>query len=118
MNPFTIPDNIFIAPYPQDMRAGIHKLSATITAEFGRDSMDGSLYVFISRDARKAKLLHFDVNGWCLHYCYLAQGTFKWKASGKDTLLLIERRQLFWLLDGLPIVQPKAPKPVTAHVIL
>lgn len=118
MNPFATPDRIFVAPQPQDMRAGVHKLAAIVTAEFGLDPMDGSLYVFVSRDAGKAKLLRFDVNGWCLHYCYLAEGTFKWKGGEGDTMLSIEQRQLFWLLDGLPIVQPNAPKPVTARVLL
>lgn len=118
MNPFATPDRIFISPTPQDMRAGIHRLSAIVASEFGLDPMDGSLHVFVLRDACKAKLLRFDINGWSLTYLFLARGTFKWKGRDGDGLLLLERRQLFWLLDGLPIEQPNAPKPVTAHVIL
>ena len=32
--------------------------------------------------------------------------------------LEVERRQLLWLLEGLPIEQPDAVKPVTATGIL
>ena len=118
MNPFSTPDCIFVSPNPQDMRAGVHRLSAIIATDFGHDPMDGSLYVFVSRDACKAKLLRFDVSGWCLYYCYLAEGTFKWRCAEGVSMLSIERRQLFWLLDGLDISQPKAAKPVTARVFL
>lgn len=118
MNPFVVPDKILISPKPQDMRAGIHRLSSIVAAEFDCDPMDGTLYVFVSRDACKAKLLRFDVNGWCLYYCYLAEGTFRWDAHGEQTLLSLERRQLFWLLDGLEVVQKMAPKPVTARALL
>lgn len=100
------------------MRAGIHRLSAIVTAEFESDPMDGSLYVFVSRDACKIKMLHFDVSGWCLYYCTLAQGVFRWIHEPGGCMLEIERRQLFWLLDGLEIMPEHAPKPITARVLL
>jgi hypothetical protein len=50
VNPFTTPDRIFVSLRPQDMRAGIQRLAETVAAEFGRDPMDGALYVFVSRD--------------------------------------------------------------------
>lgn len=118
MNPFVTPDRILISPNPQDMRAGIHGLSAIIATEFSQDPLDGSLYVFVSRDARKCKLLRFDANGWCMYYCYLAEGVFKWTPGQDGILLSIERRQLFWLLDGLDILQEDAFAPVTARAFL
>lgn len=118
MNPFNIPEKIYISRYPQDMRAGIPRLSCLIAAEFECDPMDGSLYIFVSRDCEKIKMLQFNVNGWCLSYCRLLEGTFRWRHSNDETLLEIEPRQLIWLLDGLDWNQEKAPKPVTAHGIL
>lgn len=119
MNPFVTPDCIYISKSPLDMRAGIQKIASLIVAEFERDPMDGSLYVFISRDCKKAKLIRFDSNGWCLYYCTLLKGGFKWSHTRDDkTLLIIERRQLLWFLEGLEIVQSKAIKPVTAHNVL
>lgn len=120
MNPFAVSDTVFISKRPQDMRAGIQRLASVVTLDFERDPMDGGLYVFISRDAKKAKMLTFDMNGWCLYYCTLCEGTFKWvhASAAKDPLLTIERRQLIWLLEGLSMNQPKAAKPVTARNIL
>lgn len=118
MNPFVVPDRVLVSARPQDMRAGIHRLSAIIAADFEGDPMDGALYVFVSRDMRKAKLLRFDVNGWCLYYVRLCEGAFRWSGDDGAELLAIETRQLFWLLDGLAIEQEKAPAPVAARTLL
>ena len=120
MNPFSTPERIFISRNPQDMRAGIQRLAQIITTDFGMDPSDGSLYVFVSRSCDKLKMLRFEVSGWCLYYCRLCEGAFKWQHA-KDTdeiLLIIERRQLIWLLEGLALAQPAAPKPLTATTIL
>lgn len=118
MNPFSVPDKVFICPRPQDMRAGCHRLAALVTAEFQKDAMDGSLYVFISRDARKCKMLRFDINGWMLTYCTLAEGCFKWQFREGVELLFIEQRRLFWLLDGIDPDLKNAPSPITSKRIL
>jgi Transposase and inactivated derivatives len=120
MNPFVCPDKIVISRYPHDMRAGIQRLAQIVTTEFGLDPTDGSLYIFVSRKSDKLKMLRFETSGWCLYYCRLCEGTFKWQhnENSTDPLLVIERRQLIWLLEGLAITQPNAPKPVTATTIL
>ena len=110
MNPFTTPDAIYISKKPQDMRAGIQRLAAIVAADFGRDPMDGALYCFVSRDCEKAKLLRFDVNGWCLYYVRLAEGG--------ELLPQMERRQLLWLLEGLPAELPQAISPVASGSVL
>ena len=79
MNPFATPDRIFVSQGPQDMRAGIQRLAAKVAADFGGDPVDGALYCFVSRDLEKMKMLRFDVNGWCMYYCRLAEGCFKWE---------------------------------------
>lgn len=120
MNPFTLPDHIFISRSPQDMRAGIQRLASIVITDFGMDPTDGALYVFISRTSDKAKMLRFEVSGWCLYYVKLCEGGFEWKhvPGATQPLLVIERRQLIWLLEGLAIEQPSAQKPVTARGIL
>lgn len=120
MNPFTTPDRIFISRHPHDMRAGIQRLATIATADFGHDPTDGALYVFISRTCDKAKMLRFETNGWCMYYLRLCEGAFKWQhvQDSDDPLLVIERRQLIWLLEGLEINQAKAPLPLTASTIL
>jgi len=120
MNPYVCPDKIIISRYPHDMRAGIQRLAQIVTCDFGCDPTDGSLYVFVSKKADKLKMLRFETSGWCMYYCRLCEGTFKWKhlEDADEMLLQIERRQLIWLLEGLQPSQPEAPLPVTAKTIL
>lgn len=120
MNPFVCPERIVISRCPHDMRAGIQRLAQIVTTEFGLDPTDGSLFVFVSRTCDKLKMLRFETSGWCLYYCRLCEGAFKWQhtENAGEPLLVIERRQLVWLLEGLCISQPEAPGPVTAKTIL
>ena len=119
MNPFIAPDKIVISTTPQDMRAGIQRLASIITCDFDVDPTDGTLYCFVSRDCEKMKLLRFETNGWCMYYVRLAEGGFKWVHKDEDTpTLMMQRRQLIWLLDGLDIGSLNEPAPVTATRIL
>jgi transposase len=119
LNPFTTPDRLFISTHPQDMRAGIQRLASIVTTDIAHDPTDGALYVFVSRDCEKIKMLRFETNGWCLYYVRLCEGGFKWEHTECDQpILKIERRQLLWLLEGMEIEQITAPKPVTATQIL
>lgn len=87
MNPFTTPDRLFISRRPQDMRAGVQRLASVVVADFGEDPQDGALYCFVSRDCEKMKMLRFDVNGWCLYYCRLAEG-----CSGGSTAPIVSSK--------------------------
>lgn len=120
MNPFASPERIYVSLKPQDMRAGIQRLAEIVTTEFGRDPMDGALYVFVSRDCAKAKMIRFETSAWCLYYVRLLKGTFRWRHAGDsgEPVLAAERRQLLWLLEGLDFVQPQAARPVGAHGLI
>ena len=101
------------------MRAGIQRLAEVVACEMGLDPMDGSLYVFVSRDCEKAKMLRFETAGWCMYYVRLLDGGFRWEhGDGGSLVLAAERRQLLFLLEGLPPNLPQVPSPVTAHGIL
>lgn len=101
------------------MRAGIQRLAAAVTTDFGMDPTDGALYCFVSRDCLKMKLLRFDTNAFCMYYVKLAEGGFRWTHSEDgEAVLQIERRQLIWLLDGIDFEQPNAPKPLAAKRVL
>lgn len=119
MNPFFCPDKICVYTRPQDMRAGINRLAEKVIAEIGGKPTDGGLYVFVSRNCKKVKMVRFESPTWCMYTVSLAEGKLRWKHSKDGKLTLeVERRQLLWLLEGLPIEQPDAVKPVTATGIL
>ena len=48
------------------MRAGINTLAAAVCAELGGDPRDGTLWVFLSRDLRRCKMLRYDAGCWCM----------------------------------------------------
>lgn len=120
MNPFTTPDRLFISRRPQDMRAGMQRLASIVVTDFGEDPQDGALYCFVSRDCEKMKMLRFDVNGWCLHCCRLAEGAFHWehRPDYADPKLAFDRIRLHLLLDGLDAQGLELPRPVAANTIL
>ncbi len=60
MNPFSNPSRIMVQTRPQDMRAGIQRLATVVEAELGQSPADGTLWCFVSRDRRKAKMLRYD----------------------------------------------------------
>lgn len=120
VNPFTTPDRVLISRHPTDMRAGIQRLASIVVTDFGDDPQDGALYCFVSRDCEKMKILRFDVNGWCLYYCRLAEGCFRWehRPDYADPRLEFDRVRLHLLLDGLDAMAVELPRPVTASNIL
>lgn len=101
------------------MRAGIQRLASIVTTDLDHDPTDGALFVFVSRDCEKIKMLRFETNGWCMCYVRLCEGGFKWVHAERDLpLLKVERRQLLWLLEGMEMHPKNAPSPVTATGIL
>lgn len=120
MNPFTTPDRLYVSRKPQDMRAGIQRLASIVATDFGDDPTSGALYIFVSRDCEKVKMLRFETNGWCMYYVRLCEGGFRWThdPNSESPKLKIERRQLLWLLEGLEMLQPEASMPVAAHTVL
>jgi hypothetical protein len=113
MNPFTTPSQIFVYDRPQDMRAGIDRLSQVVAAEMRMSPADGSLYVFVSRDRRTLKMLRFEAGAWCMWQVRLATGRLRWEWGAGGAPLEVARRDLLWILEGLGGAAPAATRPAT-----
>jgi transposase len=61
---------------PCDMRKSFDGLQALVRQELGRNPLDGSLYVFISRRATQMRVLYFDRSGFCVWAKRLEAGRF------------------------------------------
>lgn len=107
---------VYLACGSTDLRKSIDALAALVTYSFELDLFANSLFVFCNRDRDKLKILHWDHNGFWLYYRRLEKGTFRWPKATEAPTRAISRRQLQWLLDGLPLEQPRAHKPVTARI--
>jgi transposase len=68
---------IFLARDPVDGRKGIDSLVALVRSQFGRDPLNGHLFVFLSRRCDRARILFWDRNGYVLTLKRLEVRTFK-----------------------------------------
>jgi transposase len=92
---------IYLAAEPTDMRKGFDCLSALVTAR-GLDVFSGHLFVFVSKQRNRAKILAWDRGGFVLFYKRLERGRFKLPCLDSDTVRL-DAGQLTMLLDGVDL---------------
>lgn len=98
------------------MRKSIDTLAVLVKEVFKLDPFSSSLFVFCSKDRTRLKILLWEGAGFWLYYRRLEKGKFDWPQGNNVTA--ITRRELRWLLDGLPIKQRQAHPEVTARLLL
>jgi transposase len=112
-------DRVYLACGPTDLRKSIDGLAALVRQGFDLDPFSSSLFVFCNRQRDKIKILRWDRNGFWLYYRRLERGKFQWpQRTGDATPVVVDYRQLRWLLDGLALRQPKAHPEVKARTIV
>lgn len=104
---------------PVDMRRSFDGLSAMVEQALGRDPLSGDLFLFVSRNRRRAKVLLWDGTGLCVYAKRLEAGRFSspWASAEAGALrMTMTELQLFLegteLLGRLPL-SPKAYDPTT-----
>lgn len=90
---------------PVDMRKSFNGLTALVVQGLGRDVMSGDLFLFVSRDRRRARVLYWDGTGLCLFSKRLARGNFAapWARAG-DGPLMLTTSELSLLLEGSALI--------------
>lgn len=111
-------ENVYLACGATDMRKSIDGLAAMVQYVFDLDPFSNALFVFCNRGHDKLKILRWDHNGFWLYYRRLERGHFAWPSSSGSSPMMVSRRQLSWLLDGLTLEQHKAHEVVTARGII
>ena len=67
----------YLCSHPVDMRNGCEGLARIIREALGHDPLDyNEAFVFYSRDYRKVRILHYDVNGYVLYAKWFDDGRF------------------------------------------
>lgn len=103
-----LPQRVYLACGPTDMRKSIDGLAAAVKLQFSLDVFSDSLFVFCNKGRNKLKILHWDTNGFWLYYRRLERGRFQWPDANDAGTVSVSRRQLGWLLEGLSINQTSA----------
>ncbi len=113
----TATDKVYLATGSIDMRKSIDGLAAIVQESFKLDPFSNNLFVFCNRNRNKIKILHWEHNGFWLHYRRLEKGLFQWPKDNNTTIRL-SNRELQWLLNGLSIYQKQAHKKVDASLVI
>jgi len=90
---------------PTDMRKGFDRLCALVTERLAQDPLSGNVFLFLSRNRIRAKVLHFDGTGLCLYVKRLEKGRFAalWREEDASPITLtVSELDLF--LDGSALV--------------
>ncbi len=104
---------VFAYTEPVDMRKGFDGLFGLVKTHLGRDPLSGDLFVFMSRNRKRAKVLLWDGTGLCLYAKRLERGQFAnlWSGADKTEIeLTVAELQLFMegsLLVGKVPVSPR-----------
>ena len=109
---------VYLASGSTDMRKSIDGLAAIVQESFKLDPFSSSLFVFCNKNCNKLKILQWEHNGFWLHYHRLEKGIFRWPREGNDSPLMLSRRELQWLLDGLSLNQKQSHKKVSASAVI
>ena len=110
-------ENIYLAPGATDLRKAVDGCSALVQYSMYLDPFEPSIFIFCNRTKTTIKVLQWDGNGFWLHTKKLVgKDRFRWPKSEEEASILIDKRQLYWLLDGLELYQKHAHHKVDAVV--
>ena len=67
---------VFAYTQAVDMRKSFNTLGALVSEEMKREVLTGDMFLFVSADRKRAKVLYFDGTGLCLFCKRLEKGKF------------------------------------------
>jgi transposase len=106
--------SVFAYGQPVDMRRSFDGLSCLVTQTLSLDPLSGDLFLFVSRNRKRAKVLFWDGTGLCVYGKRLERGRFTsvWSKPEESQLrLTMTELQLF--LEGTELLGrlPLSPAP-------
>jgi len=81
-----------------DMRKGYDGLCGLVINEFQMSPLSGDVFVFLSKQRNKIKILHWQGDGFVIYSKRLEKGTFE---LPKNDSIEISAHQLQFILDGI-----------------
>lgn len=102
---------VFLYGKPCDMRKGFNGLHGLVLGAMQMDLRSGDLFVFLSKDRNKAKILFWDTDGPVLYYKRLESGTFKRPTARLDAPNSeLTKEGLYMILRGIDFEKTKKRK--------
>jgi transposase len=112
--------SVFAFTEAVDMRKSFNTLSALVETQMKRDVLTGDLFLFVSADCKRAKVLYFDGTGLCLLSKRLEKGKFValWKRK-RDGGMELSLSELALFIEGSDSVgRMRLSPPLLAHADL
>ena len=95
---------IFLCTTPTNMGWSFDRLMGRAQEVFDQDPASGHLFLFLSRDRDRLKILFWDRDGFCIWYKRLERGTFQLLTPAEDEEgVELDYCQLVKLLGGLDL---------------
>lgn len=87
-----------------DMRKGYDGLSGLVRNEWKKDPLSGDVFIFLSKQRNKIKLLHWQKDGFIIYSKRLEKGTFE---LPNENNIELTGQQLQFILDGISLTSIK-----------
>lgn len=96
---------VYAYTHATDMRKGFDGLYGMVSSQLERDPLSGDLFLFVSRNRKRAKVLLWDGTGLCLYAKRLEKGKFAKLWAGEDqTTLELTMSEMSLFLEGSRLV--------------
>jgi transposase len=109
--------NIYFYGGVVDFRKSIDGLSALVQETLSKNPFDPNLFIFVSRDKRKVKILYWDFTGFVLFYKRLERDKFPMARGREAKTIELSREQFDWLLSGIDWWKIKRHNPVSLEKV-
>lgn len=105
--------SVFACGAPTDMRKSFDSLHALVSQQLRRDALSGDMFLFVSKNRRRAKVLFWDGTGLCIFAKRLESQRFAapWKRLGPDGVMRLTTSELALFLEGSELVGKVALSP-------
>ena len=94
----------YLCPGSVDMRKGIYSLYQIVKSEMKRNPLSDEVFIFLGKNRRCIKILHWEKDGFLLYHKKLEKGTFEQplKCTFKGGYS-IEWRTFILMMEGVSI---------------
>lgn len=98
--------NFYYLPHLHDMRCKAPRIFEIIRAKYHRDPLNGDVYIFMSKDQRKVKMVHYENHAFYVHEKSFTKDYKFVKIVLKDdvTIYKIEWKSLVSVLES-PVIK-------------
>lgn len=105
--------SVYAFDEPCDMRKSFDTLTALVVEHMRHDVLTGDVYLFVSKDRKRAKVLYFDGTGLCLLAKRLEKGQFSaaWKRAKTKRGFEMTLTELALFIEGSELATRVALSP-------